>query len=327
MAVTVIKKLSQVKVKSNLGVVKRMLHARIGGYEKPRSKKTIHASDLTYGEREFCPRQSRLMDLYDVQDKAAHISTAQATTFHEGRDKQARLNNDWLRDVMVGRWDCRSCGKSVPFGPVPKGGCNNPELRCNWGYEEVRVKDEITGASGGIDGLLILRKGEKLRLLECKIMDKDMFKKLVAPLAEHRVRTRMYLQLVARSDEPWATQIDTSEGTVLYIMRGFGCKDEEGEFSPFKEYTVKRNDDEVQPYLARAHAVTLSRNDKAKGFPCGICSTMMSDRAQTCPVAKQCFSSKHPPTITWDEEGIVKHLKDYVEWIVDGYECRPAQHK
>lgn len=325
MGLTSVKKLTAVAVKSKLGIVKRLLHSRIGGYDRPRSKKNIHASELTYEEREFCPRQYRLMDLYpDVEDKQRHISTAQAFTFNEGHDKQARINNEYLRDVMVGKWKCTSCGMRKPFGPAPRTGCDDPQSRCNFIYEEMRVEDPVTGTSGGLDGLLMIKKGEKLRLLECKIIDKDYYKKQVAPFAEHRVRTRLYLRLIAQSNQSWTEQVDTSEASILYIMRGFGAKDEEGEITPFREYVITREDDEVNDYLALAHAVTASRRDPDLGFPCGICSNMMAPNAKACPVSKQCFSSKHPPKITWTVGGTPKHKDHYVEWIADGTELKPA---
>lgn len=309
--------------KDTTGIIKRLIHANVGGYEKPRPKHNIHASELTNQDRDFCPRQYVLMDTYPVIDKARHIDTALETTFHEGRDKQARFNNEWLRDRMVGDWKCTSCGKVEKFTTAP-GGCSDAKMRCRWEYEEVRILDAITGASGGLDGLVMLKQGEKLRLVEVKIMDKDMFKKLVAPLAEHKTRTQLYLRLIARSKQPWAKQIDTKEASVLYIMRGFGMKDDNGDFSPFKEYTVVRDHKSVEEYASMAHAVTTARREPERGTPCGICKTLMAERAATCPVAKPCFSSKHPATITWTRAGKPIHTTPNVKWIANGTDLLAA---
>ena len=311
--------LKSVLVQSQQGLVKRLLHARIGGYELDRSKKTVHASDVTKNDPEFCPRLSRLMDVDpSIKMGSQHIGTAQAVTFADGRDKQARLNNEWLRDLMVGDWKCTSCGATRQFTKAPKGGCDNAKVRCNWVYEEVRVKDPVTGISGGLDALIAVGQGKKLRMIECKIVDKDFYKDLKAPFAEHRVRTRLYLRLIANSKQAWAKQIETAHATVLYMMRGFGAKDDEGEITPFKEYMVKRDDAETDVYAAKAQALTLSRTDPDKGFPCGTCTTMMSPRAQRCPAAKQCFSSKYPGRITWLENDKPKHAAPKAQWLTDG---------
>lgn len=317
MAVTSLKSVMLKSKTGTVGVIKRLLHAHVGGYELPRPKRTIHASELTKQEVEFCPRKYRLLDEYDAKERSAHVDTAMATTYHEGRDKQARFNNEWLRDRMVGDWKCTSCGKVEKFTTAPKG-CSNKDVKCLWVYEEVRIEDPVAGHSGGLDGLVIIKAGEKLRLVEVKIMDKDMFKKLEAPLAEHKVRTQLYLRTIAKSKQAWAKQIDTEEASVLYIMRGFGIKDESGDFSPFKEYAVRRDHKGVAEYAARAHAVTLSRREPERGYPCGVCKTMMTDQARACPVAKQCFGAKHPATITWARDGKPVHTHTTVQWIADG---------
>lgn len=302
------------------GVIKRLLHAHIGGYEKPRSKKTIHASELTNSEREFCPRAYRLHDEYEVKDPARHVDTSLEYTFAEGRFKQKLLNEVWLRDKMVGCWRCTLCKKTLEFGTHAEAMSkfSDPSHTCVLEYDEVRVLDPVAGHSGGIDALVAVKVGAKLRLVECKIMDKDMFKALKGPLAEHKTRTQLYLSTVARSKQPWASQIDTSEASVLYMMRGFGMKDENAEMSPFREYTIKRDDAAVAEYVARAHAVTASRKTPALGYPCGLCKSMAAPRAQQCPMVKQCFSSKHPATITWTRDGKPVHETVNVQYKADG---------
>lgn len=322
MGISSLKKVMVKQKPSRDGVIKRLLQSYVGGYDPPRSKSRIHASELTK-ESGFCPRKYRLMDEYEVKDKADHIDTALQMTFDEGRDKQYRFNNDWLRPRMVGDWRCASCGKQEQFTTAP-GGCSDPNMKCRWEYEEVRVEDEVTGVSGGLDALVIVAEGEKLRLVECKIMGTDQFRKLAAPLAEHRVRTQIYLRAIAKTKQKWAKQIDTSEASVLYFMRGHGMKDEDGDINPLREFTVKRDHKGVLAYFAMAQAVTESRKDPDKGLPCGICTTMMSPRAQACPVAKQCFSSKHPPTITWEVEGKPAHDFATIKWIANGTELKPV---
>lgn len=298
-------------------IIKDMLHARLGGAEPARSQKHIHSSDLTkqdnqWGEA-YCPREVRLRQLLGKKRRDQFLQVATHVTFDDGRDKQKRLNEDWLVDVCWGNWYCLACGEEREM-------CLRPETSAGdhlhvWQYEEPRIVDAVTGTGGGLDALIDVGK-KKLRILEVKIMKADDFKELHAPLSEHRVRTRLYLRLTAGSDQPWAKKVNTKFAHILYIMRGHGCKQADGRVSPFKEFVIERDDSEVQHYLGMAHALKLSR-DTEDLYPAGICPTQMCDRAKKCPVAKECFSSKYPGSITWLKNGVPLHEKG-MEFITDG---------
>lgn len=299
-------------------IIKDMLHARLGGSEPARSQQHIHASDLTKEDNQwgtgYCPREVRLRQMLGKKRRDQFLQVPTHVTFNEGRDKQARLNEEWLVDVMYGDWLCLSCGAYRGFQKRP------PEVDKDghkhvWQYEETRVVDAVTGIGGGIDAIVDVGK-KKLRIVECKIMKSEDFRGLLAPLSEHRVRTRLYLRLLAGSDQSFAKKIDTKLAHVLYIMRGHGIKQEDGRISPFKEFVVKRDDSEVQHFLGMAHALKLSR-DQDDLYPAGICSTQMCDRAKKCPVSKECFSAKYPGSITWLKKGVPVHDKG-IEFIVDG---------
>ena len=301
-------------------IIKDMLHARLGGAEPARSQKHIHSSDLTkqdnqWGEA-YCPREVRIRQLLGKKRRDQFLQVATHVTFDDGRDKQARLNDDWLVDVMYGTWRCTNCEWESDFGKRPDscGGCQTfPE---NLKYQEPRIIDAVTGTGGGLDALVDIGK-PKLRIIECKIIKADDFKELHAPLSEHRVRTRLYLRLVAGSDQKWAKKVNTKRAHILYIMRGHGCKQEDGRVSPFKEFVIERDDSEVQHYLGMAHALKLSRDHDGL-YPAGICPTQMCDRAKKCPVSKECFSSKYPGNITWLKNGDPVHTGQDITKIVDG---------
>ncbi len=297
-------------------IIKQMIHARVGGNEPARGQQTIHASDLTKDKPTYCPRAVRLSELRvpPVRRPPQFLPVATAMTFNEGRDKQWRLNNDWLVDVMYGAWGCRACMTVIDWGPVPDEGC-----ACGaalWEYIEPRIIDYISKTSGGLDGVVDIGK-KKLHLIECKIMKADNFKTLVVPLSEHRVRTRLYLRQIAGSKQKYAKEIETDYAHILYIMRGHGYKQEDGVISPLKEFIVERDDSEIQQFIGMAHALTLSREDESYGYPAGICNTQMCDRAKMCPVSKECFSEK-PGTITWLKQDSPVHDGLNIKWIVDG---------
>jgi len=312
-----LKKVSEARGKK---IIKQMIHARVGGSEPARGQVVIHASDLTKEKPTYCPRAVRLSELSVPQKKRPpqFLPVALSITFNEGRDKQARLNNDWLLDVMWGSWSCRGCANRLDWGVRPEY-CEECESITNlWVYEEPRIIDYVSKVSGGLDALVDVG-AKKLHVIECKIMKADQFKTLQAPLSEHRVRTRLYLRQIAGSKQHFAKEIETDYAHILYIMRGHGYKQDDGMgISPFKEFIVERDDSEVQQYLGMAHALTLSRLDTEKyGYPAGICKTQMCDRARICPVSKECFSEK-PGTITWLKKDIPAHTGIGIKWITDG---------
>lgn len=310
-----LKKLSE---QASFVSLKALLLRNLTRNDPPRSLARIHMSDLTNNENEYCPREVILLQKLGLNRKSKYLPASLSYTFDEGRDKQSRLNNDWLVNEMVGDWKCSSCGDVRSFCKKPKGACPDTmtsKFKCNWVYEECRFQHVPSKASGGIDGLVDFKKG-KLRLIECKIMSKDEFKALVAPLAEHKLRTQAYLRAVAESDHLCKDHVELSEAHIIYMIRGYGCKDEDGDMTPFKEYTVQRDDARVDYLFARAHAVTACRTtlaDKTKEgvasyrMPGGVCSNAMCKRAAKCSVSKECFSGKYPLEVTWVEEGALQH--------------------
>jgi hypothetical protein len=271
---------------NKLGGVKGLLHREVGGFEPARSKKEIHASDLTK-EVEYCPRQIRLMEKLGKKEKDQWIPMTLRLTFDEGTMKQGLLNNKYLKNFMVGEW--RYTGTDAHglnmggWGHCDK---SHPEFE----YREPFFKDPISEAQGSVDALIRLPEQEKLRVTEVKIIATSMYPKLLAPLAEHKLRTQFYLSLIARSDHPHKDEIDFQKASVLYWLRGHGMKDEHGEITPFKEFIVKRDDEAVEYLFSKALALTLSRgNDCA--LPSQICPHQMCSRAEKCPVSKECFSN------------------------------------
>ena len=297
--------------------IKHMIHRQLAGWESPRPHGTIHASELLK-EREFCPREWAFLDLGVVRKPDEFVGTAMRITFDHGRDMEYRLRNDWLRPYMVGHWECEVCGHQYEkFGKAPKNYCT----ACGWfkwQYKEVRVLDPDSGVSGGIDGFVDVGE-KKLRLLEIKSMDKDQHKTLLAPLAEHKMRTALYLYLVAKSVQSIAQRVNQSKATILYVSKSYGFKDEslaevgikDAPFSPFKEFIIERDDTLIKTPLARATALThwrkLRESGTAVGLPCGICHNGLIKRAQQCTACSVCFSGSYPGTITWMENGEPRH--------------------
>lgn len=291
--------------------IKMMIHERLAGWEKPREHGVIHASDLMK-DLEFCPREWAFLDLGMAKKKGSFIGTSLRMTFDHGKAVEYNLRNVWLRDVAVGHWKCRACKTIHPtFGKAPKVKC-----KCGadlWEYDEPRFLSPTSGISGGLDVLVDV--GEpKLRIVEVKTMDKDEFKTLAAPLAEHKFRTSLYLRLADESDHSLSERVNIQTAHLLYVSKSFGFKDltlkEEGvkdsPFSPFKEWIIPRNDALTETAVAKATVLHHWRQTK-QGMPCGICINGLTKRAQNCTAVSPCFSGGHQATLTWMEGGKPRH--------------------
>jgi len=283
--------------------VKFLLHQHLSGYDKARSTKIIHASELTKPDG-ICPRLYALADVTKFKPKDQWLSTSHRMTYQIGRDQERNIVL-WFAEMgkAVCHWKCVACGIVHEFQtrPISCSKCGVRKLE----PMEVRFESAYSGASCGVDMLVAL--GEpKLRVVELKTIDKEEFKALKAPLAEHRWRTNLYLRIIAESAHPWSNAVSTDTATILYTSKGgFGCADPElkkwglsDQYSPFKEFEIKRNDSETDEIVARAKVIKDFREGKV-GMPCGVCTTAMSSRAKACGLKGPCFSGEYPPEYDW----------------------------
>jgi hypothetical protein len=278
------------------------LHRHLGGPQPARSLQRVHASALTKPEG-MCPRYYALMDVTKSKPKPEWLSTSENITFTLGRWMQDQIV-EWFADMdkAICHWKCVSCGNTHEFTLRP--------LHCktcgekNFKPIEVRFESAVTGASCGVD--MLVSMGEpKLRPVEIKTIRPEDFKGLVAPLAEHKLRTNLYLRIIEESGNK---NVATDRATVLYVTKGgYGCADDtlkgvgiNDRFSPFKEFTVKRNDADTERVSSRAQVVKQFREGKV-GMPHGICPTAMSKRAFSCSMKDVCFSGSQPPVYDWKE--------------------------
>lgn len=289
------------------------LHKRIAGWEDPRPHFPLRASDLLKDKAEFCPREHAFMDMGVAHKKGSFVGTSLRMTFNHGNFMERQIRNVYLRDMVVGIWECGVCKAVHPnFGKAPSTSC-----QCGWQkweYQEPRFADDVSGVSGGIDMLLEIGQ-PKLLIVEIKTMAPDEFKTLVAPLAEHKFRTSLYLKLAESSKWAASDRVNTKQSKILYVTKSFGFKDEtlkpagikDAAFSPFKEFDIERNDAIIATPMNKAKVLKVWRDTK-QGMPCGVCANGLTKRAQGCPAISSCFSGKYQSTLTWMEsDGKPKH--------------------
>lgn len=267
-----------------------VLRKRVGGYETARSHKTIHASDIT--KPDFCPRHLAFLDLFEKGKKGSYIATAMQMTFDIGNMTATLVREEWAGESAIGNWVCRRCSKSVDFTTKPKVGCAQHK-DCIWQYKEMNFVSKEYGVSGSIDVLFKLDAPKPI-VTELKIIRVEDFETMVAPLPEHRIRTSLYLKLVADSDTKWKDSINLHEARVLYVSRGYGKKHlTYNEILPLKEYQVVRDDALLSKPLAKAKQIKIFREEGL--MPQGICATTLDKTAKACGMCAECFSGKYPP--------------------------------
>lgn len=287
--------------------VKFYLHSHLSDFDPARSLRTIHASELTKDDG-ICPRFYVLAQLTKFKPKDRWLTTSERMTYQIGRDQERNIVL-WFAEMgrAICHWKCLACGHQHDFQLRPaKCKTCGVHARCLEPVE-VRFESDICGASCGADMLIAIGKG-KLTYVEIKTMDKEQFKGLHAPLAEHKWRTNLGLRLIAESAAPWSNLVSAEKARVLYVSKGgYGCADDEvqlwglnDKFSPFKEYVIKRDDAATDEPIGRAKVVHDFRQGKV-GIPCGVCPTAMSQRAQKCPLRAACFGGDYPPTHQWQE--------------------------
>lgn len=283
-----------------------LLHKHLTGIKPGRPFQKVHASELTKVEG-MCPRFYALSDAVAAEVGNEFLTASQVMTYDFGKMAQDAIVHHFAdMKLTIGHWRCDGCKKLIEFAPrpdeCPKCGCRS------FTPEEVRFRSEDNHASCGVD-MLVNLKYPKLIPVELKTIKNEDFRTLAGPLAEHKLRTNLYLRLIEESNHPYTQHVDTQQARILYIDKGLygiaqpdlahlGIKDK---FSPFKEYEVYRDDSQTDALVLRARAVKRWR--ETKKMPTGICGTAMAKRAAGCPRKGVCFSAKHPPVIEWKELG------------------------
>jgi hypothetical protein len=267
-----------------------LLRASLARVEMPRPYSIIHASDLTSDG--FCPRAVALLELLGKERKPRYVNAALAATYDVGHMTADLVRTRWLRGRVVGDWYCDSCGLFKSFQRAPDPVESMVHVHA-WRYKEVKFWSPEYKFEGSLDAIVDLG-GPKLVACELKIIDKDEYRKLAAPYAEHRLRTNLYLRLVEYSDHPHRGEVDTSRGKVLYVMRGFGLKNGDvNEVLPFREFDVYRDDADTDRLVAESEAIDVFRQTGV--VPVGKCDVSYCPRAKVCPVVTECFSGKFQP--------------------------------
>lgn len=288
--------------------VRYFLHKTMVGYDGGRSLANIHASDVTNPSKTFCARERVIAKLKGItKTKDEWLSTSLAMTFAIGRSVQDMVVNTLGKSgVGYADWVCEICGAHYGMVQYPTV-CAECKQQHSLRYRERRFVSSITKISCGVDAFAKLSGAHnQLTPIEIKTIDKEEFKKLAMPLAEHRTRMKLYLKIMAESTDKDIPIIDLSRGVLLYVSKGgYGVQDEAVKtwklgdigFSPFKEYTITRDDDALAEDEGRVMEYHKAMENKT--FPDRICPTPSDGRAYKCVCKAECFSGNYPVGATW----------------------------
>jgi hypothetical protein len=293
--------------------LRKLLHRQLAGVDQARPITRIHASDVTYDARPFCPRERAYLIANGKKPGTQRISTSEHMTFGIGHAVEDMIIDAFVEmGRAIGDWECMHCGRMHRFSKKPVV-CSNKDCgHKHFKYVELRVTSPVTGVSCGID-LVLDMPGDALHsVVEIKSMDKEVFKSLVAPLAEHDKRSKLYLQSLAESEEPWTNLVRTDRAFILYSTKGgYGNACEEvpmwdfwdAPFSPFKDYVIQRDDASIAKvvekplqYKAWSDAVQAWRDageiGTAPTLPPRICTSSLEKRAKACSCQVECWQKQ-----------------------------------
>lgn len=263
--------------------LKYILHSEMAKTEPGRPYTTLHASDLT--SEDFCPQAFVAARDNNLKPESTFVGTSLRATFDTGHALQDLLNTKWAVDTCIGTWQCVACGWLQSF-------CHRPDSCQSCDCQEFMYVEEVFeafGASGSVD--YILDTGDQYVIVEVKTIVKDDFRTLKTALAEHRLRTLLYLELVANCGDERAAKIDTSYAIVLYICKGFGCKDDfasvnglkDAPFSPFKEFLIDRDTSTV------SGLIKLAKSTMPGEAPIKACLDVAEYQRKRCRYKQYCW--------------------------------------
>lgn len=266
-----------------------LLRQVLGGTQKGRDRSVLHASDVT--KTNFCARKWALDDLQGTKTGAEYVGVAQDVTYRMGTATEKLLVEEWLAEYVVGNWMCRRCSIQRSMCKWPGGFCKDGS-RHWWEYLQFRMDAPEYGLTGGIDAIFDVGSPRWL-VGEIKILNVEDFEKIVVPQPEHRLRTNLYLKLIAESNSAYRDKFNLTEARVLYVSRGYGKMNAQwNEVLPFKEFVVQRDNSELQDMLQKAKALKIFR--ETAQMPSGICATALDPVAKKCKRCKECFSGAYP---------------------------------
>lgn len=282
------------------------LHKSIVDVGPPRSPYSMHASNIIREDVPFCARERALHISNDIKPKSDKLSASMGYTFKLGESIASIVIDQFAKDGHAyGVWRCNHCNnEKFGNGDLENFKCENCGYEAPPSYEECFFLSKKTGIRSSIDLLtdLTADKGH-LRIIEIKSMEQSKFRSIKAPLAEHRLRTNFYLRNVEESVPTHLTKkVHTDYAYIIYATKGFGDKGPlptgtgwDATYSPFKVYTVTRDDKVTdkflqQPLLLKQWVQDYQNSHNTHELPARtVCSNLQDDRAKLCQVRHLCF--------------------------------------
>jgi hypothetical protein len=230
----------------------------------------------------ICPRRHLLAHVNKLE-RVNSVNASMRLVWALGRAAETHVRTQFIdamqRRSILGIWTCK-CGFLKKEGAYEKGlSC----MKCKGGpnnYKEAPFFDHQARITGSPDLLYIRLDTNKIRVVECKSINKEGFEKLTAPKADHILQGMAYNELLRINGLPQDDSI-----TVIYI-----CKDYQFS-SPYKEFSVKRtaeHDSQIRHMWDRANEIANGIRDNSEGIEVEMPQRLTTCRDQTSITAKNC---------------------------------------
>jgi hypothetical protein len=96
--------------------LRKILHRYLCGPEPGRSFKNLHASDVTYQDKQFCGRERAYQIGLNKQPPIQFVSTSENVTWDIGRFVEEKVIDTFVEaGIAVGDWKCWHCGSMYKF--------------------------------------------------------------------------------------------------------------------------------------------------------------------------------------------------------------------
>ena len=230
--------------------------------------------------------------------KYEYVDANGSVIFDIGNELHRVVQNHsrYLGDKIYGRWKCLACNTILNKQLMPK----PPECTvCGANHNAIQYEEKflyIKWLTAHPDAYVMSPTTKKHLIVgEIKTIDKDAFKDLVAPIADHvyQVNGYMLLSEIISKQEHWEIPFNSDEAYIYYFSKGHAGRQN----YPVKIFTIKKQKAIVEDIIARVKLYRESYDPKTKTIkslpdPVSAClgAKWSNYRAINCNVKPYCVA-------------------------------------
>ena len=238
-----------------------------------------------------CPRRHIISHIHGLERVKA-VSPSMRLVWALGRAAEHHVRTQFIEAVnkfgVIGIWACK-CGYLKSTGLYSEVVAECPRCRSkNSTYKESPLFDHEARITGSPDMMYMRPDNQKIRVVECKSINKAEFEKLKAPKKDHIHQAMAYNELLRING---LSQDDSV--TIIYVCKDFQFK------SPYHEFHVERSEEHekvISLMWQNANLIAKAIRDKAEDKEVVVpdrlvsCSSTSSTTAKSCDCVGACFA-------------------------------------